>query len=107
MESSSRATAEISTSGWDNLESLIRDILDYFGSSIEQSVWNDLDLQKFREKYLILEEFQLVAPGQDGRITEPSEGYVAFNDEALRSGLRFSLHLFFYNVLEFYRLHST
>ena len=42
---------------------LLRDLLGYLGPSTEQSILIDLDLQELRKKYLIPEEFQLIAPG--------------------------------------------
>ena len=99
--------AEVSSSGRKDLKSLIRRFLDYFSPSTEQSILSNLDLQELKKKYFILEEFQLIASDQDDQITELSEGYIAFYDEALRSGLRFSLHPFFSNILDFYRLHPT
>ena len=40
-------------------------------------------------------------------MNNPPEGCVVFYDKALWSGLRFSLHPFISNVLDFYRIHST
>ena len=65
----------------------MRRFLDYFSLGTEQSTLTNLDFQKLRDKYLIPEEFQLIAPSQGDRVTEPSKNCIAFYDEALLSGL--------------------
>ena len=102
VKTPSRTMVEVSTLGQKDLESLIRGFLDYFDPGTEQSVLTNLNLQELRD-----EEFQLIVPDWDDRITKSPKNYIIFYDEVLRSELRFSLHLFLSNVLDFYRLHPT
>ena len=54
---------------------------------VEISLLSGPNVDRLRDQYRIPEQFQLSAPGVDGRVNNPPPGQVALYVEDLRAGL--------------------
>ena len=71
---------------------------------VEASSLSVANVEWLREQYGISEQFELFAPGAEGRVNNPPPDQVAFYVEDLRAGFRFPISEFVRNVLDYYGL---
>ena len=77
------------------------------GPNHEESHLTESDLKMFWVQYFIFSSFRLVAPGRDDRVLIPPKDRVIFYEKPLLSDLRFHLHPFICNILDYYHILLT
>lgn len=66
-----------------------------------------VDLNRLRSTYAIPDEFRMIVPSSKDRVVSPSPRCVAFYKNAFEMGIRFPLHSFITNILDFYIITPT
>ena len=74
------------------------------GPKVEASSLSEPNVERLWEQYRIPEQYQLFAPGVDGRVNSLLSDQVAFYVEDLRMGLQFLIPEFVRNLLDYYGL---
>lgn len=67
----------------------------------------EADLERLRIKYPILDEFRMVVPSSNEKVIAPLHASVALYEDAFEAGVRFPLHPFIWDILDFYRVAPT
>ena len=76
-------------------------------SKVEASSLLEPNVERLREQYRIPEQYQLFAPGANGRMNSPPSDQMAFYVEDLWTDLQFSIPKFVWNILDYYGLCSV
>lgn len=77
------------------------------GLELERSKIQEADIDRLRSMYSILDDFKLTFPQLDDIVVFPSPRCIAFYDDVFNTGMRFPLHPFIINILDFYTLTPT
>lgn len=67
----------------------------------------EADLNRLRTTYAIHDEFRMIVLDPEDRVVSPTPGCVAFYKDTFEAGLRFPLHHFITNILDFYTVTLT
>lgn len=74
---------------------------------LEKSIIQEADLDRLKIKYAILEEFGMVVPGSNERVIASPPGSVTFYEDIFEAGIKFLLHQFIWDILDFYQVPLT
>lgn len=70
----------------------------------EKSKIRKAELRKLKDKYSVLDNIRMTVPSLDDRILSPRSRCIAFYEDGFDAGVRFLLHPFIKNVLDFYKV---
>lgn len=77
------------------------------GLVLGKYVIQEADLDRLRIMYTIPDEFRMIVLGSNERVIAPPPDCVAFYEDAFEMGVRFPLHQFIRDILDFYQVAPT
>lgn len=78
-----------------------------FGLELKKSMTQEVDFNRLRSAYAVPDDFRMIVPSLEERVVSPPFRCVAFYEDTFKASIRFPLHPFILNLLDFYTVTPT